>query len=86
MRRNAKKVKKFVFKLILFALLGYVVFLFIDQFVKIKTKSEELSSVEGKIAIEEEKNRAMKQQLEDNAKSAENIKNSGTIVFENVTE
>ncbi len=86
MRRNAKKVKKFVFKLILFALLGYVIFLFIDQFVKIKTKSEELSSVEEKIAMEEEKNREMKQQLEDNAKGAESGKNSGTIVFENVTE
>lgn len=86
MRRSAKKVKKFVFKLILFAVLGYVIFLFIDQFVKIKTKSDELGSVKEKIAAQEEKNQEMKQELEERVSSAENGKNSETIVFENVTE
>lgn len=92
MRRSAKKVKKIVFKLILFALLGYVIFLFIDQFVKIKTKSDELSDVQQKIELQEEKNREMKEELENNSndlKSSGNSyrgANSGTIVFENVTE
>lgn len=92
MSRNAKKVKKFVFKLILFALLGYVVFLFIDQFIKIKTKSDELGGVKERIAAQEEKNREMKEELEEKANDSESSgnsfggKNSGTIVFENVTE
>ncbi|MBR2579382.1 MAG: hypothetical protein IKE41_04535 [Clostridia bacterium] len=92
MSRNAKKVKKVVFKFILFAFLGYVIFLFIDQFIKIKNKSEELSNVEQKIALEEEKNLEMKQELESKSGDAENSggnfgsKKSETIVFENVTE
>lgn len=93
MSRNAKKVKKIVFKLILFAFLGYVIFLFIDQFVKIKTKNDELNSVKEKIAAQEEKNREMKEELESNLNDSKNDgsgslsgKNSETIVFENVTE
>ena len=86
MSRNAKKVKKFVFKLFLFAVLGYVIFLFIDQFIKIKTKSDELSGVQEKIAAQEEKNQEMKHELEQKANNDESGKNSGTIVFENVTE
>ena len=93
MSRSAKKVKKIVFKLILFAFLGYVIFLFIDQFVKIKTKNDELNSVKEKIAAQEEKNREMKEELESNLNDSKNDgsgslsgKNSETIVFENVTE
>lgn len=92
MSRNAKKVKKFVFKFILFALLGYALFLFIDQFIKIKTKSDELSSVKEKIAVQEEKNRKMKEELETGCEESKNNgnsfpdKSSETIVFENVTE
>lgn len=92
MSRNAKKVKKIVFKFILFAFLGYVIFLFINQFIKIKTKSDELNSVKEKISVQEEKNREMRQELESRANDAEKSgssfegKNSGTIVFENVTE
>lgn len=93
MSRSAKKVKKIVFKLILFAFLGYVIFLFIDQFIKIKTKNDELNSVKEKIAAQEEKNREMKEELESNLNDSKNdgsgslsAKNSETIVFENVTE
>ena len=90
MRLNAKKVKKIVFKLILFAFFGYVIFLFINQFIKIKTKNEELNGVKEKIAIQEKKNKEMKEQLENISNNSDDNsfqgKNSETIVFENVTE
>ena len=92
MSRNAKKVKKVVFKFILFALLGYVIFIFIDQFIKIKTRSDELNSYKEKISVQEEKKREMQQELQGRSNASEEGgnsfggKNSGTIVFENVTE
>lgn len=87
MSRSAKKVKKIVFKLILFAFLGYVIFLFINQFIKIKTKSDELSNIKKKISMQEEENREMKKEIANNLGDSKIPgKNSETIVFENVTE
>ena len=87
MSRSAKKVKKIVFKLILFAFLGYVIFLFINQFIKIKTKNDELSSIKERISIQEEENREMKKEIANNLDDSKIPgKNSETIVFENVTE
>lgn len=87
MSRSAKKVKKIVFKLVLFAFLGYVIFLFINQFIKIKTKSDELSSIKERISIQEEENREMKKEITNNLDDSKIPgKNSETIVFENVTE
>lgn len=87
MSRSAKKVKKIVFKLVLFAFLGYVIFLFINQFIKIKTKSDELSNIKKKISMQEEENREMKKEIANNLDDSKIPgKNSETIVFENVTE
>lgn len=87
MSRSAKKVKKIVFKLVLFAFLGYVIFLFINQFIKIKTKSDELSNIKKKISMQEEENREMKKEITNNLDDSKIPgKNSETIVFENVTE
>ena len=89
MRKNAKKVKKTIFKVLIFGIVAYVLFVFVDQYVKIKKKSEELNNVKERISIQKDKNQEMKNELENSNKDLQDSlggKSSGTIVFENVME
>lgn len=84
-----KKIKKIVFKIVVLGIVGYVIFLFVDQCLKIRKKSEELSNINRQIVAQSNENQRMKNELEEN--SSENaegkrFKGSETIVFENVME
>ena len=84
-----KKIKKLVFKIVVLGIVGYVIFLFVDQCLKIRKKSEELSNINRQIIAQINENQRMKNELEENSsESAEDkrFKGSETIVFENVME
>ncbi len=84
-----KKIKKLVFKIVVLGIVGYVIFLFVDQCLKIRKKSEELSNINRQIVAQSNENQRMKNELEENSsESAEDkrFKGSETIVFENVME
>lgn len=84
-----KKTKKLVFKIIVLAIIGYVIFLFVDQCLKIRKKDEELSNITKQIIAQNSENQRMKNELEENnSEDAESkrFQGSETIVFENVME
>ncbi len=84
-----KKIKKIVFKIVVLGIVGYVIFLFVDQCLKIRKKSEELSNINRQIVAQINENQRMKNELEENSsENAEDkrFKGSETIVFENVME
>lgn len=84
-----KKIKKIVFKIVVLGIVGYVIFLFVDQCLKIRKKSEELSNINRQIVAQSNENQRMKNELEENSsENAEDkrFKGSETIVFENVME
>ena len=84
-----KNIKKLVFKIVVLGIVGYVIFLFVDQCLKIRKKSEELSNINRQIIAQINENQRMKNELEENSsESAEDtrFKGSETIVFENVME
>lgn len=84
-----KNIKKLVFKIVVLGIVGYVIFLFVDQCLKIRKKSEELSNINRQIIAQINENQRMKNELEENSsESAEDkrFKRSETIVFENVME
>ena len=84
-----KNIKKLVFKIVVLGIVGYVIFLFVDQCLKIRKKSEELSNINRQIIAQINENQRMKNELEKNSsESAEDkrFKGSETIVFENVME
>lgn len=89
MKFNAKKVKKIVFKLIIFGLIACVIYIFLNQYIKIKNKSNELSETQHKISVQKEKNREIRNRLNNGSEDDENAsggQKAGAIVFENVTE
>ena len=86
---NAKKVKKTLFKAVILGVVAYILYIFVDQYIRIRKKNEELESVKQQIAVQKDKNEEMKSELESERGEAGNSlgnKKSGTIVFENVTE
>ncbi len=87
MKVSIKKSKKFVLKLVLLSFIAYVVFLFINQQVKIKNKKDELARVNKQICTEKSKNEEIRNKIDeaDNNKNPDKS-NSGKRVFENSTE
>lgn len=80
-----KKGKKLLIKIIIFAIIAYIVFLFINQQVKIKQKKDELANLNKQIKIEKQKKDELKNSLEQNEESS-NKDSSKVRIFENVTE
>ena len=83
----AKKGKKFVLKVIILFVIGFALFLFIDQNIKIRTKMEELAKMKEQIANEKVKEEEIRQKINE----VENSENSGDNknkrrVFENAVE
>ena len=78
-----KRRKKIFFKSILVLFAFYVIYLFINQQIKIKIKKDELASINRQIIAEKEKKDSI---LENSSskQSDENVENSGVRVFENV--
>ena len=79
--------KKFVFKMIILFIVGYVLFLFIDQQIKIRTRREELAKMNEQIASEKTKEEELRQKINE----VESSENSGDNkvkhrVFENAAE
>ncbi len=79
--------KKFVFKMIILFIVGYVLFLFIDQQIKIRTRREELAKMNEQIASEKAKEEELRQKINE----VESSENSGDNkvkhrVFENAAE
>ncbi len=92
MRLNFKKFfKKNFLKLIILGVIIYVLSLFICQCMEIKSKEDELNNVNNQVSAQKGKNQEIKNQIENdehlqNNSDPQDPKNSGTIVFENVTE
>ena len=87
MKFLAKKGRKFVFKVIILFIIGFALFLFIDQNIKIRTKREELAKMKEQIASEKAKEEEIRQRINEVEKS----ENSGDSkikrrVFENAVE
>ena len=87
MKFFARRGKKFVFKMIILFIVGYVLFLFIDQQIKIRTRREELAKMNEQIAIEKAKEEELRQKINE----VESSENSGDNkvkhrVFENAAE
>lgn len=80
-----KRRKKIFFKSILILFAFYVIYLFINQQIKIKIKKDELASINRQIIAEKEKKDSI---LENSSskQSDENVENSGVRVFENVSQ
>ena len=80
-----KRRKKIFFKSILVLFAFYVIYLFINQQIKIKIKKDELASINRQIIAEKEK----KDSILENSSSKqidEKVENSGVRVFENVSQ
>lgn len=87
MKFFARRGKKFVFKMIILFIVGYVLFLFIDQHIKIRTRREELAKMNEQIASEKTKEEELRQKINE----VESSENSGDNkvkhrVFENAAE
>ena len=79
--------KKFVFKMIILFIVGYVLFLFIDQQIKIRTRREELAKMNEQIASEKAKEEELRQKINE-VESSENSGDNNVKhrVFENAAE
>ena len=87
MKFFARRGKKFVFKMIILFIVGYVLFLFIDQQIKIRTRREELAKMNEQIASEKAEEEELRQKINE----VESSENSGDNkvkhrVFENAAE
>lgn len=69
----------------MFSLIAYVLFLFINQQVKIKSKKDELSKLNSEIVEEKKKTDSMLEEIE-KRKSQGGSDNSRVRIFENVTQ
>ncbi len=80
-----KKSKKFIIKVIIFSIIAYIVFLFINQQVKIKQKKDELANLNEQIKTEKQKQNELINSSNQN--DEENNHNSSKVrIFENVME
>lgn len=87
MRISKKKSKKIVLKLILLFFIAYVIFLFINQQIKIKNKNDELAQINKQITTEKSKNEEIRNKINESGNNKNSDKsNSGKRVFENSTE
>lgn len=87
MKFSVKKSKKFVLKLVLLSFIAYVIFLFINQQVKLNNKKEELARINRQISEEKDKNREIHDKINEygnNENSGE--RESGKRIFENSDE
>lgn len=87
MKFSVKKSKKFVLKLVLLSFIAYVIFLFINQQVKINNKKEELARINKQICEEKDKNEEIRNKINEygNNKNSNESK-SGKRIFENSAE
>jgi cell division protein FtsL len=87
MKFFVKKSKKFVLKLVLLSFIAYVIFLFINQQVKINNKKDELAQINKQICSEKDRSEEMRNKIDEygsNKKSNES--KSGKRIFENSAE
>lgn len=81
----AKKSKKLIIKFIIFSIIAYIVFLFINQQVKIKQKNDELANINEQIKTEKQKKDGLINSSEQSDKE-NNHDSSKVRIFENVME
>lgn len=87
MKFVSRKCKKVVLKLLLFSVIVYIVCLFVNQQIKIKTKEEELSRLNNQIVVEKNKSEDIRNKIRNAGESINpNGGKSGRRVFENVAE
>ena len=80
-----KKSKKLIIKIIIFSIIAYIVFLFINQQVKIKQKKDELANLNEQIKTEKQKQNELINSSDQN--DEENNHDSSKVrIFENVME
>lgn len=85
MKLFARKGKKIVVKLVILSIVGWCIYFFINQRVKIKLKNDELDYINKQIAVEKQKNEEIREKLDDASKK-DDKDNSRKRVFENVAE
>ena len=80
-----KKSKKLIIKIIIFSIIAYIVFLFINQQVKIKQKKDELANLNEQIKTEKQKQNELINSS-DQTDEENNHDSSKVRIFENVME
>lgn len=89
MKFTAKKLKKLLVKICVLFAVGFVVFLFINQYIKIRQKKIELGRINSEISSQKNKNDEMKRKIKENdsdTQKSDDYLHAGQRVFENVTE
>lgn len=79
-----KKSKKLLIKIIIFSIIAYIIFLFINQQVKIKQKNDELANLNEQIKTEKQKKDELINSSDQNEEN--NHDSSKVRIFENVME
>lgn len=87
MKFVSRKCKKVILKLLVFSVIIYVVCLFVNQQIKIKTKEDELNRLNSQIVVEENRSEEIKNKIRNASESINpNVGKSVRRVFENVAE
>ena len=82
---KGKKIRKLIIKIFLLSVLGYVIFLFINQQIKIKNKNDEITQLNKQISEQQDKNEEILGILNE-ADTSEEQANVPKRVFENAIE
>lgn len=87
MKFTARRGKKIMIKWFLVVAIGYVIYLFINQQVKIKIKNDEIHKINEQISVEKSKLQDIKNKIKDVVESSNKEKGKPSVrVFENVAE
>ncbi|MBQ2672306.1 MAG: hypothetical protein IJG00_05840 [Clostridia bacterium] len=85
-KKSKKLTIKIIIKFIVFSIIAYIVFLFINQQVKIWQTNDEYNSKNEKIKIEKQKKDELIKAIEGNEEEENNHDSSKVRIFENVME
>lgn len=85
-KKSKKLTIKIIIKFIVFSIIAYIVFLFINQQVKIWQTNDEYNSKNEKIKIEKQKKDELIKAIEGNDDEENNHDSSKVRIFENVME
>lgn len=85
-KKSKKLTIKIIIKFIIFSIIAYIVFLFINQQVKIWQTNDEYTNKSEKIKIEKQKKDELIKAIEENEEEENNHDSSKVRIFENVME
>ena len=93
MNLSSSKGKKLILKAVLISVVFYIIFLFINQFIRIRSKKEEIKKIHQEILTEKSKNDKILDMLDEkesenslgNSSNEEGSSRGNVRVFESVT-